>query len=468
MPLPTAPRLLAIVYCITLAALGALPASADVDDARDPSAILSASPHSPAAIDVLDGLRTEMRRARAAGEWHAYLTAAERQAQLLNGSPRSRLEVARAQVHLGSLNAALDELRAVVHMGQSSELFDTLPDLAPLRGTPAFAVIRDKGTVNRRPIARSSLAFRLKDRKLLPEDIEYDPGTQRFFISSVLRKRVVTATTQGDLADFALSPDGWPILALKIDHAQQVLWASEVAVEGFDGVDPSAQGRSALLCFELRSGKLMRRIEGPRPSALGDMALTSDGTVIISDGQHGGIYRVRRADEHMERIDGGDFISPQTVTMAADGAHIIVPDYLRGLALLEMETKQVIWLSTQGRFALNGIDGLYRVGSRLVAVQNGVYPERVAIFSMDPTGTSVVAEDIIERSTPTLGDPTHGVMVDDSFYYIANSGWDALDDNGKVKPGITLTEPLVMKFTPSAQEPEPAGNSLRSSRDRSR
>ncbi len=406
-----------------------------------------AVPHVTAtnAAETLEGLRAKMRAAKTDADWDSFLTAAHSQLALLNGSPTSRLEVARAEVHSKQLNAALMELRNVVDMGQDSELLESVPDFAPLRGIPEFRSIVEAGAGNRRPVSRSSVAFRLKDRGLVPEDIDYDPRTRKFFISSVLQKKIVSTTMQGDLTDFAAPPDGWPVFALKIDHAKQLLWASEVAPEGFMGVDPSARGRSALLCYELRTGKLIRRMEAPHPSALGDIALSSDGTVIASDGQHGAIYRVRPTGDQLERVDSGDFISPQTVAMAADGVHLIVPDYLRGLGLLDIGTKRVTWLSTQDRYALNGIDGLYRAGHRLIAVQNGTGPERVVIFCLDPKGTRIIGEQIIERATATLGDPTHGVVVDDSFYYIANSGWDALDDSGNVKPGVNLTDAMVMR-----------------------
>jgi sugar lactone lactonase YvrE len=441
----TQSRLGALVCLTTLVALGIHSALANADDAPQSAATSAPRVTPPTAIEALGALRTEMRRARDSADWPAYLAAAQRQAELLNHSPMSHLELARAQAHLKDVNAGLNELRVFAHMAQESELLDTLPDLAPLREAPAFKAIRQRAIENGRPIARSSLAFRLKDPALLPEDIEYDAGTKRFFISSILQKKIVTATMQGDLTDFATAPEGWPVLALKIDHARQLLWATEVAVEGFESVEAAAQGRSALLCYELRSGKLVRRIEGPRPTALGDLALTSDGTVIASDGQHGGIYRVRHGEDHLERIDSGDFISPQTVAVAADGAHLIVPDYLRGLGLLAPDTKRVTWLPTGSRHALEGIDGLYRAGNRLLAVQNGAHPGRVVFFSLDVKGTSVAAEHILERSTPTLGDPTHGVIVDDTFYYLANSGWNVLDDRGKLKPGMTFTEARVMK-----------------------
>jgi sugar lactone lactonase YvrE len=205
-----------------------------------------------------------------------------------------------------------------------------------------------------------------------------------------------------------------------------------------------------VLCYDLENGKLLRRIEGPRPSALGDLTLGTDGSVFVSDGEHGAIYRLEPGKDALERLDGGDFISPQTIVVAPDAAHLYVPDYVRGLGVLDLETKRVRWLPTAGRFALDGIDGLYRVGSHFIAVQNGTSPERVVRFSTDAAVTKVLAEQVIERATATLGDPTHGVVVGDTFYYLANSGWDALDADGSVKSGATMTDAVVMKWKMSA------------------
>jgi len=131
--------------------------------------------------------------------------------------------------------------------------------------------------------------------------------------------------------------------------------------------------------------------------------------------------------------------------MHPDGKHIFVPDYVRGIAVLEIATKQVRWLSMRGRFALNGIDGLYFDHGKLIAVQNGTSPERVAVFTLGATLTRIESETIIERSTATLGDPTHGVVIDTDFYYIANSGWDCIDDRGNMKPGAKPSVPRVMR-----------------------
>ena len=66
-------------------------------------------------------------------------------------------------------------------------------------------------------------------------------------------------------------------------------------------------------------------------------------------------------------------------------------------------------------------------------------------LTVNATFTRVLSESIVERATPTLGDPTHGVVVGDYLYYIANSGWDSLDDHGVVKEGKTMTAPIIMR-----------------------
>jgi sugar lactone lactonase YvrE len=298
---------------------------------------------------------------------------------------------------------------------------------------------------NRSAISLGSTDFMLSDSGLLAEDVDYDPRTKRFFITSVREKKIVSFGASGAGTDFAKAPDNWPMLAIKIDPTRGVLWATEVAMQGFSFAAESDWGRSAVLCYDLKNGNLLHRVEGPRGTALGDMVLTPSGDAIVSDGDGGGVYRVTADCSAMRRIDDGDFISPQTPAMLPDGKHVFVPDYVRGIGVLEIATKQVRWLSTAGRFALDGIDGLYFDHGRLIAVQNGTSPERVVAFTLNVTFTKIDSETILERATNTLGDPTHGVVIGNQFYYIADSGWDVLDDHGNVKPGTKTSAPRMMR-----------------------
>jgi hypothetical protein len=390
----------------------------------------------PSAVEQFQQFQQNLKRDKSQEDWQTYLQDARRLKLFLNGSPTSRLEVARAQLQLGHPGQASVEIRQFLAMGQAHDILQS-PLFAPLKST-----VEEPMKSNRSAVSVATPAWYIWDPQLLPEDIDYDPRSKRFFVTSVLQDRVVVLDERGKQTVFAEAPDHWPMLAIKVDSHQRRLWATEVAMDGFDAVPKTAWGRSVLLEYDLDNGTLLARYVGPAHGNLGDMVLAGDGGPVVSDGEGGGIYRLRA--HQLERIDHGEFISPQTIAICGDDHHAFVPDYVRGVAMFDLDTGAVRWLATKNRYALNGIDGLYCHDRLLVAIQNGTAPQRVISFRLDPSRSSIVAERIVERSTSTLGDPTHGVFVAKTFYYIANSGWDVLDEHGTVKSPGHLTPGLIM------------------------
>jgi hypothetical protein len=406
------------------------------------TACLAQTPNS--AAEQLAQLRQQMGASQARMDWQANLRYARLQRELLNGAPRSQLDVARAELRLGETQLGLRDLAVFARMGQTADLTQVFPNMTGRTDQEALSV-RQSLEANSSEISRASLSFALADPALLAEDIDYDAQSQRFFISSVRLGKIVTTDARGANRDFAKSPDGWPVLALKVDARHRRLWATEVALQGFSFAPKSDWGRSALVCYALKDGRLLRRVEGPKGSALGDMVLTPQGEIIVSDNAGGGVYRFPAGGSALERLDAGDFISPQTAARYPDGKLLFVPDYLRGIGVLDPVSRHVDWLSMKGQFALNGIDGLYAIQGALVAVQNGTVPERVVLFRLNSARSEVTSELIIERASQTLGDPTHGVIVGTTFYYIANSGWDVIDEHGYLNRGAQLSPARVMK-----------------------
>jgi sugar lactone lactonase YvrE len=404
------------------------------------------------AKEQLQDLRKQAHTAIAAGDQKKRIELALEIQQLVHNSPASIETVAQAYAAAGDDERAIAALDQLADMGQADDDMLQGKDkaFAGLHELPAYQNVLKRFAENEKPVSHADTSLVLPDANLLAEDIDYDPRTKSFLIASVLEKKIVRVGLDGKSADFAKSPSGWPMLALKVDAQHHRVWATEVALDGFKSVPSKDWGRSAVLCFELSSGKLLRRIVGPPQSALGDMTLTPQGDPIVSDGDAGGVYRVQ--GDSLQRLDRGDFISPQTPAMHPDGKHVFVPDYTRGIGLLDLASKDVTWLSSSGSksYALGGVDGLYfnqRGDHRwLILTQNGASPERVLRLQLDSTLGRIVSEQIIERNTKTLGDPTHGVIVGDSFYYIANSGWNKLDDHGALLPGASLTPARIMRF----------------------
>ena len=400
------------------------------------AAALAEDSATPNATEQFARLRAAVHDARSHGDGAAYLRNALELLRLLNGSPTSTVDVMAAEVAAGHPDRALLRLKTLVSMGQSYPELLSTPLFAPMRALPEYAALATAMASNTQPISAAERVFELQPAEWVPEDIDYDVAGRRFLITSVLKAQVFAVQQDGTASLFATSPEHWPMMALKVDALRRRVWVTEVLI---------GKSQSAVLLYDLKSGRLLRRIAGPPQTDLGDMCLARNGDAIISDGGHGGLYRVDAETLKIERLDRGDLISPQTPAMAAGGTTIWIPDYTRGIGLFDVRLRTVSWLPTSNTHALGGVDGLYLYGQSLIVTQNGTSPERVAQFTLNEAASAITAENIIERATPTLGDPTHGVVVGEYFYYLANSGWDALDEGAHRKPDQTITPALLMR-----------------------
>ncbi|MBZ5592522.1 MAG: hypothetical protein LAP39_09825 [Acidobacteriia bacterium] len=355
---------------------------------------------------------------------------------LMPGNPRVAYNLAASEAKLGNSEAALAGLRNLVGMGLVYDLAAD-QDFASLREKSEFAAVLKRIEENKKPATHSTPAFTLAERDLIPEDIAWDPKTRRFFVSSVRKAKIVT----GDGKEFAKSP--WSVLALRVDPERRVLWASTGWVPHCEHCDKADKDRTALLAFDADTGALKQRIESPVKGLLGDMTISRRGDIYVSEGIYGAVFRLPVGSKALERLDvPGEFPSPQTPALSEDEKTLYVPDYLRGIAAIDLASRTARWLMPADDIALSGIDGLYVYRDSFLAVQNGTMPPRVMRFSLD-----LRKQEVLEANTPGLGEPTHGTIAGDSFYLIANTGWSDYDDHGVKKPGSAPVESSVWKIT---------------------
>ena len=182
-----------------------------------PLASVASAQTSTPAITQFQIVRKELHDSHTRKDWRANLNYARIQRDLLNGSPSSRLEVARAELLLGSTAAGIAELTRYALMGQSVDPALLAPDWKAL--SQEHAVVRLQYTMeeNRKAIGRGTAVFVLSDPRLLPEDVDYDSQTQLFYISSVREKKIIAVDARSKIQEFVQAPDDWPVLALKLD-----------------------------------------------------------------------------------------------------------------------------------------------------------------------------------------------------------------------------------------------------------
>jgi sugar lactone lactonase YvrE len=400
------------------------------------------------ALEQANDLEQKAQSAAKSGDQRARIDADLELFHLLNGSPGVTEALARAYAASGDARQALAALNRLADLGQADDdlLGGSDHSFATIQNMPEYKQVLVRFRTNEAPVSRSKVAFVLPDAELLPEDIDYDPSSRSFLITSIREQKIVRVRGDGSSANFALSPDAWPMAAIKIDSSRNRVWATEVAFDGLALAPASAWGHSAVLCFDLHTGRLLQRVAGPLHSSLGDMVLTRAGDPIVSDGDGGVLYRV--SNGQMLEINRTEFISPQTGARIPSGEQLFIPDYLRGIGRFDLKTGRVSWVNRDSvdKVAANGIDGLYLYGHSLIATQNGTSPERIVLFALDPTLTHILSANVIQQSVSPGCDPTHGVIVGNHFYYLVNSGWAKLDEHGRVKEGMKLTRAVVMSY----------------------
>jgi sugar lactone lactonase YvrE len=354
---------------------------------------------------------------------------------LMPGNPRVVYNLAAADAIAGDALEALAGMRNLAAMGLVYD-FAADGDFSSLHRSIEFGAVVKQVDDNKKTVSHSSLAFALAGHDLIPEDITYDPKTQRFFVSSVRQSMIIT----GDGKELATTD--WPVLALRVDAKRRTLWATTGWLPHCARCTRADEDKTALLAFDLDSGTLKQRIESPVKGLLGDMTISRTGEIFVSEGIHGAVLRLHVGARKLDRLDvPGEFPSPQTPALSADEKTLYVPDYLRGIAAITLSTGRTTWLKPADDIALSGIDGLYVYRDSFLAVQNGTVPARIMRFSLD-----LHKQEVLEANAPGLGEPTHGTIVGDTFYFIANSGWDEYDDLGKKKAGTSPVESTIRKI----------------------
>jgi hypothetical protein len=417
----------------------------------------------PDAPTQLQQLLDQDAAARKAGDSIGRLKVALKLKTLLHNSSGALLTVAHAYSVAKDSTKTFETLAQYARLGLGGEAICNGEDkkFAWLAQSPGFAKVCRLIQANAAPVSHGAPFITFPDTAYVAEDIDYDRKTKTFLFTSVLQHAVFRLTPNGKVQLFAAASNNSPMMALKIDRNNDLVWVTEVTMPGFNGVPDTAKGRSVVHCYQLGTGVEKQRLTAPEGAQWADMVLDASGNPIVSDGQSGAIFLLQKGN--WQRIDKGDFISPQTPTLTANGKSLIVPDYERGLALLNIQTGSVAWLSTNhAPCALNGVDGVYQNGDHLYLTQNGVEPERVlsiqlaqlTISTSHPSTTrqtvaTFTSSTIIEKASPHLGEPTHGVLINGDFYFIANSGWDALDRRGNPKPGARMTPPILMRYHPT-------------------
>ena len=376
------------------------------------------------------------------------------------GHASSIWNLARIDARRGDGEAAVRALEEFAGMGLAGfpsrdSSFTVLADY------PRYLAVELWLAKNAVPLANASVAHRLHDAVLLPEDLAFDAGTRTLYVSSIHRRKVIAIDSAGVLRDFIPPAQNgiWGVYGLALDAPRGLLWGSMAAGPTCDGFDPADSGRTALVGWDLNSGVERLRVELPRDGGrhvLGDITLGKDGTVFATESVGGGLFALRPDAGTLDTLAApGTFGSPQSPVALPGGDRLLVADYPRGIMAFDLATGSVSPFPKPRSLAATGIDGLTLVprdgAPGLLAVQNGTQPRRLLWLSLDADMTRITGWKVLEQASPALGEPNHAIVVGDDAVLIGNSGWERVNGRDELETGPDDVPPAILRIRVDAK-----------------
>ncbi len=287
-------------------------------------------------------------------------------------------------------------------------------------------------------------AFTLPDRAFAAEGLAFSAADTSFFLGSVHLGRIVRVDARGAAVPFAEAPGHWSVLGMAADPARQALWAATAALPQARDADSTTRGRTALVRFDLASGRVVRVYE--QEGAFGDVALGHDGAVYVTDGLAGTVH-VLDGDSLRVLVPRGVLHSAQGAAFGRDPHRLFVADYRYGLTAVDTRTGAVTLVPIPTTMTdRRGIDGLVYADGALFAVQNGLRPARAWRLRLSDDETRVAAADVLAsgEGDARFDEPTLAAVAGPWLYVVAASGWGHFSDAGALDTAAAPA-PLVVR-----------------------
>jgi hypothetical protein len=299
-----------------------------------------------------------------------------------------------------------------------------------------FQIIRKELADEDAKTPDAPVAFRLKDPKLIPEGIAYDPTSKRFFLGSIAQHKIIVTDAKGEAHDFSAPGDKLDaVLGLAVDAARGHLYA--VSTNAFED-SGKTERRNAVVLYNLKDGRLIDRFTVPEAMQLNDVAIAPDGTIYATDSASGTVFRKKPDERTLTRLgETGGVRGANGIAFSSDG--ILYVTLSTGIARVDTATGAATRLPQPDTVVTGGIDGLYWHDGDLFGIQNSTNPGRVVRIALADKGSRVAGLTVLQSyHHPDFDEPTTGAIANGALNVIGNSYVGHYQPDGSIKDAVEL------------------------------
>jgi hypothetical protein len=290
-----------------------------------------------------------------------------------------------------------------------------------------------------------------EDTTFFPEGLARDANDGTLFVTSLARRNVLVVPLTG--ASRWLLPEDprgrGAVYGVVISRDRRTLWLSTGATPHMGLVEGDSAVVAEILEVDRASGAIRRRVTlGDGKGSPGEITALHDGTVLVSDGTQGRLYRLRPRATSTETVTSPLLRSPQGIAALENNRVAIVADWSHGLLRWDLATDSIVAIEPPSAIALLGVDGLVWTDDGLIAVQNGASPMRVLQVRLSADQLRVESAVVLDRPREMRGEMTIAAVAARRVSYIASSAWPFWNDEGeRVANSGPLPPVVIREFT---------------------
>lgn len=284
-------------------------------------------------------------------------------------------------------------------------------------------------------------AFALVEHPAVIEGMAWDNKSGNFYFGENHALKILRYTKAGKPAGFidAAKAGVVAMLGMTVDSQRHQLWVC-------GSINQHQQQLACMFQFDLDKGMLIQYYPDSTGTAtlFNDVAITEGGDIFTTYPDQKALYKVNREKGRTEPYLSSDSLRDANGITAK--GNILFVSTSRGFARINSINRQLQLIQfNSSRIA--GNDGLYYYKRSLIGIQNVFFPVMVARYFLNSEETGISKALPLALEHPLFNVPTTGVLVDDCFYFMANTNLFYYDfENRHLTNGEKTEQIQLMKI----------------------
>lgn len=327
----------------------------------------------------------------------------------------------------GKKQEALSVLKTIV-LANNTIAFDEDSDFEPIKGDKRFKELLQLKATQSVIIENSIQKLSLSEKDLHPEGLLYLDKYKLWLSSSIRNKKIVAFDANGKCTDWFIDCS-YSVFALKTDRNQKYLWVACSAIPEMKNFTKEIEGKSEILKIEIATQKLVKRYTLEGNHVFGDLVVAKNNDVYISDSAEPIIYKIEKGSLSLWKNLKMEAFNLQGITFNENESKLFIADYLKGVLVIDIKTKDRTWLEFPEETSKKGIDGLVFYKKSVIVIQNGVVPIRIVQYKLNESVTKIIDFVVLDNNRNIFNEPALATLVRNRMYFFANSPWKFYDKN---------------------------------------